>query len=121
MKLRILDNSVRLRLRRGEVAELAERGCLEARVDFGGGAGLVYRAIADSQVAAVSASFRDSILEVRVPTPVVKEWADGGDVSITGQQENGSSQPLTLLIEKDFRCAHHDSAAVDAYPNPLID
>jgi uncharacterized protein (DUF1697 family) len=53
-------------------------------------------------------------LEIRIPQALARRWAASSEVSIEAQQD-----VLSILIEKDFRCAHQDKADADVYPNPL--
>jgi len=41
-------------------------------------------------------------------------------VGLSGKQHLGSGKHLSILIEKDFKCAHSpDPQDPNAYPNPL--
>lgn len=114
MKLRISGNSVRLRLKPSEVAQLETTGVVEDRVEFAPDSTLVYNLQASSQSRVPTASYTNGKLEVRIPQALAQRWAAGSDVSIQAQQD-----VLSILIEKDFRCAHQDKADADVYPNPL--
>lgn len=118
MKLRLLGNSLRLRLRRGEVRQLAESGWVEERTVFGT-APLVYALLADD-VTAVAASFDDRRLTVRVPRALASAWAAGDQVGIEASQPAGGEEVLRILIEKDFECidAPPGESQDDAFPNP---
>lgn len=118
MKLRIRGNSLRFRLRRGEVRELAVEGRVEERTDFGPAAALVYTLLADD-ACRVAASFQDGRLTVRIPRAVAVAWADGDQVGIEASQPAGS-EVLRILIEKDFECidAPPGESQDDAFPNP---
>jgi hypothetical protein len=100
MKLRISGNSVRLRLKPSEVAQLAYAGLVEDRVEFAPDSVLVY---------SLQASPRSAV-------PTACRWAASNDVSIEAQQD-----VLSILIEKDFRCAHKEEASdTDVFPNPAL-
>jgi len=104
MKLRILDNSIRLRLSRTDVAELRDRGLLRCRVDFPGGNAFCYSLESTPANVAPTARFEDGELLVRVPETSVREWADSERVSIEGQEGIDSATTLSILVEKDFAC-----------------
>ena len=118
MKLRIRGNSIRLRLRRGEVERLATEGVVEERTDFGGGRTLTYALVAED-VPAVSAELDGARIVVRVPRAAAARWAATEDVGIECFQP-AADGPLKIRVEKDFACtdAAADEPQDDAFPNP---
>ena len=103
MKIRIYDDSVRLRLDRSEVDAVGQGDAVVCRTRFPGGAQFRYQLNSDA-VEAVTASFDDGCIRVAIPHSVAEHWAsDESEVSIRGTAdiEGGA---LTLLIEKDFEC-----------------
>lgn len=111
MKLRIHDQSIRLRLNRREVAQFQEAGVLETSVDFAGGGQLSYGVESAEDVTSPRVMFAGGRLRVRLPRQLVTDWAGTDQVAIEGPQ---------VLIEKDFQCMHKDgSRDPDAYPNPM--
>ena len=119
MKLRLRGNTLRLRLRQGEVRQLAETGWVEERTEFAPGSPPLVYALRADDAPAVGASFDRGHIIVRVPRATARQWAAGEQVGIEGAQETGG-EPLHILIEKDFACL--DAAAGesqdDAFPNP---
>lgn len=112
MKLRILENSIRLRLRRSEVEQLAAEGRVEVACDFGGRQ-LRY-AITAEPCAEIGADFVGDVITIRVPQDQVQEWAASKRVGLTGR-----TATLSLLIEKDFvRSAVKEPDDYDRYMNP---
>jgi hypothetical protein len=97
MKLRIKGNSVRLRLTRSEVAQLANTGLVEELTNFGSGY-LIY-AIKTAEQDQLSASFTDGRITIFMPLEFAAAWA-GND--IVGLQQDGPG--LQILVEKDFTC-----------------
>jgi hypothetical protein len=118
VKLRIRGNSIRLRLRQGEVRRLETEGLVEERTDFGGGNYLIYALVA-ADVPAVAATFDGGRVVVRLPRDVAARWASTDAVGIEGSQPAGAG-PLKILVEKDFECidAPADEPQDDAFPNP---
>lgn len=121
MKLRIQENSLRLRLTRKEVTDLCESGRVESFIELVPGAPLLCMLESSSQVATVTASFNGQMVHVAVPANVVMDWAGsdrGSDrVSIEGQSQGG----VQLLVEKDFHCLHKPGEQdPDASPHPLM-
>ena len=118
MKLRIRGNSIRLRLLKSEVAQLAEIGAVSEATDFGGGSALIYRIVADPDAGAAAASFEEGIVTVSLPKDEANEWA-ADDEKIGIEAESGG---LSILIEKDFACLTRtdDPDNLDAFPNPEL-
>jgi len=118
MKLRLQGNSLRLRLRQGEVRRLVERGVVEERTEFAEAA-FVY-ALRVTDAAQISADVKQYRIEVAVPRGVARQWASGEQVGIEGSQPTPGGKALRILVEKDFECidAPPGDTQEDAYPNP---
>ena len=122
MKLRIRGNTIRLRLGRSEVSTLAEQGAVResTRFDAAGMQEFGY-ALESAEVDAISASFEDGLLLVRLPRALVAQWASSDEIAVQRDQSLGSAGALKILIEKDFECLHgapDDEPQDDAYPHP---
>jgi hypothetical protein len=117
MKLRIRGPSLRLRLTQGEVRALAEAGQVEEQVPFGGGVNLTYRLRRDRAATQISASFTGTVLEVRIPDAVARDWCAGNEVTLAATQE---AAPLRITVEKDFACLapRTDEDEADNFPHP---
>jgi len=120
VKLRLLDDSVRLRLSRGEVIAVSEQGSVEARTRFPHGAALTF-ALEATDAAAGTAAFDNNRLAVRLPAAEIAGWAgDDTAVSLHGEVTLDDGSRLALLVEKDFQCvtprAGEDQS--DLFPNP---
>lgn len=119
MKLRLHGNSLRLRLSQAEVAQFSKTGYVEQSVEFGPGSSLCYILESSSKIASPKAVFENGELRVQISCAAAKEWATTDRVGISGQQSLDNGKPLSILIEKDFKCLHGDESNVDAYPNPM--
>ena len=104
MKLRIKGDSLRLRLTKGEVSQLDERGVVEDRVRFGAGAALIYRLRRDLAANDITASFAEGAVEVRLPDKSARAWAGSNEVTLAGNQPLGAEDELRIIVEKDFAC-----------------
>jgi hypothetical protein len=116
MKLRIRGNSIRLRLLKSEVAQLAETGSVSESVVFGPDNELTYSVHAGSD--AVSATFENGVVGICIPETEVRRWAESEEeVGIEAE-----SKGLHILVEKDFVCITRtdDPDNLDAYPNPEL-
>ena len=120
MKLRIRDNTLRLRLTRTEVLTLRDQGRVAAATAFPGGVRLEYAVESDAEIDALAAAMRDGSITVRAPSAMVRDWADSDRVSLRADQDLGNGQVLGLLVEKDFAClAPRDGEdESDMYPHP---
>ena len=104
MKLRIRDNSIRLRLTRGEVEDLRGGGLVEARTEFPGGIDFQYSLESSPASVKPGAFFSNNVMTVRLPETTVLAWATTDQVSICGEQQLDDGATLGILVEKDFKC-----------------
>jgi hypothetical protein len=119
MKLRIRGNTIRLRVSKSELAQIAADGHAEDRVQFAPHASLRYR-VETTSGGAITARFTESLVAVAVPQAAVRRWLEPAEVSIVGEQDLGGGEKLDILVEKDFEClaprSGEDSA--DLFVNP---
>ena len=120
MKLRIRDNSLRLRLTRTEVGALRAEGRVSAATAFPGGGTLEYAVETDEGIEDLTAAFSDGSIALRVPAADARRWADSDSVSLSAQQALGGGHSLALLVEKDFACLapREGEDESDMYPHP---
>jgi len=121
MKLRIRGNSIRLRLKRGEVDRLAAGMTLVEETHFPGST-LSY-SLELSNNDDMLASFDNGAIAISMPREIIPEWADTDLVSLYSELELPDTGMLAVLIEKDFSClepGHHRDCEEDAdtYPHP---
>lgn len=120
MKLRIQDNSVRLRLTRTEVERLDEDGEVSALAVFPGGRALRYTVASGRASSPVGARFEEQAIVVTIPAEEVRAWANSEQVSIRGSESLAGGESLSILVEKDFAClqprAGEDES--DMFPHP---
>lgn len=117
MKLRLRDNSLRLRLDRKEVADLAESGSVESRTALSADGALVYRVGLSTEAAHAAVSFADAVITVLIPQAMGKRWASSDEVGVYATTAWG----LRIAIEKDFRCLDagaRDEDESNAYDHP---
>jgi len=120
MKLRIRDNSIRLRLSRSEVALLGTEGLVGAKIQFAGGARFVYCLESSPACVDVAARFTGDELSVRLPESRVQQWVHSDDISIEATQGLDDGGQLKILVEKDFTCLapREGEDESDMYPHP---
>lgn len=119
MKLRIKGDSLRLRLTRGEVQQLAEVGRVEERVHISPQGVLVYRVQRAPAAAALGAAFADGVIEIQVPEAIAREWCASELVTLEAVQHHGAVD-LRIVVEKDFACLapRTDEDESDNFPHP---
>jgi len=99
MKLRILDDAIRLRLDRDEVELIARGTTVACETHFPSGASFGY-ALTVADTSAATATFDGRRITVTIPTLTAQQWArDDSAVSIKAE-----AGPTRLLVEKDFEC-----------------
>jgi hypothetical protein len=110
-----------LRLKRGEVDQLGAGTSIVEETHFPDSV-LTYR-LNLSENSDISASFDNGSLVVGLPKSKVLDWAGTDEVSLFAEQKLSGTGPLSILIEKDFRClepGHHRDCEddEDTFPHP---
>jgi len=121
VKLRLLDDSIRLRLSRSDVAAADGGGRVQAQTRFPGGRTFTYVLETSPEGSPVEAAYNDDRMVVRLPRADMTAWAnDDTAVSLRRDVDLADGAVLKLLIEKDFQCLshRHDEDQSDLYPNP---
>jgi hypothetical protein len=121
MKLRIRENSIRLRLKQSEVEQLASGQGIAEQTRFPDSV-LIYRLVT-AETGATSASFSNGELTVTLLKSEVVEWAQTDQVSIIAEQALEQDEALSILVEKDFQCLAPGDHRLcdddhDTYPHP---
>jgi hypothetical protein len=123
MKLRMKDNSIRLRLTRGELSRLAENGIVEENIKFGTdfGGDFTFTVRLDPVGTCVSATVKPGTISVSLPNSLAFVWIDTEQISIEADQNIEGEEVLQLVIEKDFACLKPRSGedGGDYFPHPL--
>jgi hypothetical protein len=105
MKLRLLDDSIRLRLSRSEVVAAHEKGIVESRTRFSDGSVFTYALEGEQSATDASAVYARDRMVVKLPAHEISAWAnDDAAVSLRGEVRLPDGGRLNLLVEKDFKC-----------------
>lgn len=113
MKIRIKDNSIRLRLTKSEVDDFVNNGIVEGRTEFLTGQSLTY---ALSKSTSFDASFNEGKIRIALPEELVNGWQNNPIVGFDHEFNNG----LKILVEKDFKClTPREEDESDHFENPL--
>ncbi len=118
MKIRIKNNSVRIRLSKSETELFAAKGYLEERTDFRNKT-FIY-SVASSEDENMSADFVNGNISLYIPQHLLHQWAGSNLVSLDYNMPLGNEKYLYILLEKDFKCI--DAAVTedqsDYFENP---
>jgi hypothetical protein len=123
MKLRLRENSIRLRLLKSEVDQLRETGNVSETITLGvkPTEQFIYAVRISDDLNNVQAQMLNNHLEVFLPVAEVEFWMNNDDeVGIYAVQSVSSDIDLNIAIEKDFACLTRpeDLDNRDAFPNP---
>jgi hypothetical protein len=121
MKLRVRNNSIRLRLTKAEVAAFAFDGAVEEAIEFGVTSEdrFVYR-LEQAAVENVRADFANGKITIFVPLADAENWTKTNQIGIKFEQNLDAEKILKILIEKDFACLDEREGEdeSDAFPHP---
>ena len=111
MKLRMEENSLRLRLSEAEVAQFATAGEVAYTIIFGPTPGQTLRYSlerlpAESAATAVQLRYDAGRLVVQVPATLAQEWTDTEINGFSAQILVADQAELRILVEKDLDCRH---------------
>jgi hypothetical protein len=123
VKIRIKDNSIRLRLTRGEVDAMRDNGVVTSNTGFPGGRKFSYALESSPASVNPAAFYSDNEIRVRLPETLVLAWSTTEQISIRGEQVLDDGGKLSILVEKDFACLTHrpDEDQSDMFPNPDVE
>ncbi|MBC6991298.1 DUF7009 family protein [Hymenobacter sp. BT491] len=111
MKLRIEDNSVRLRLSDDEVQHFGRTGRVSSSVRLGPHPDdqLKYsleRLPEGDPSDTVRILYASGSMAVRVPAALAQQWVAGSDIGFSEKLHVTETQELRILVEKDLDCRH---------------
>lgn len=121
MKIRILSDTLRLRLTMSETAALGRGESVLETTVFPGDGQLSYGLIVGGEKPSARI-FSDGAcqrIEVTVPATMAGHWSTSDEVALGGE-DGIQLDPLLVLIEKDFDCVSPRSSEedLDTFPNP---
>jgi len=123
VKLRVRDNSIRLRLTQTEVELARTDGLVRGTVPLAGNSNFEY--VLESSPATVKpeAHMSNNVLTVRIPETEILSWSDSDEVSISATQLLDGGNELSILVEKDFACLapREGEDESDMYAHPLAE
>ncbi len=119
MKLRLKENTIRIRLSMPEVEKLIGAGQIASKTVFPGMNALVTQIhLGGGEIPTIS--FENERITIDLPEKSARGWPDSDQVGFQWSLPLKDGSQLFLLIEKDFRCLTErpgeDESAL--YPNP---
>lgn len=122
MKVRLRGQSIRFRLSRGEVADLAAGRAVVNRTTLTPDHSLAFALQPDRTATTVKSVLDGGLLTFALPTRQVAELAGTEAVGFSTHLIINDGVSLRVLIEKDFQCLDHPAGEPqdDAYPNPSV-
>ncbi len=121
MKIRILGNSVRLRLSQTEVEQILEKGRVTQKVKFGTKASQeLHYTLEKTDISSIQAAFNTNEICVQIPLIMANNCASSNEVSLESHMPIEAEEQLRILVEKDFKCidARKGEDESDLFPNP---
>jgi hypothetical protein len=121
MKVRILGNSIRLRLKKPEVSYFERMGKVTEITEFGPETSDQLRFILEMYTGhELAIEFESGTTTIKVPQALAREWIDTELVGFNAKADTGKGRTISILVEKDFMCIDGSEAENEgAYPNPL--
>ena len=118
MKIRILGNSIRMRLSQTDMSELEKKGERIEQVDFGSSRFEYGIKIEEGDI---SASFAHGRMVVSIPHELANPWISTEQVGIEKTLVQPNAPEMKILLEKDFACLVPRAGEGDLYANPMAD
>jgi len=121
MKIRMKNNSLRLRLTRPEVELFGQEKYIEGRTEFGS-AVFIYAMQCDDGAEEIFAELADTKITMHIPLTIAETFVNTEIVAFQHEQMLGSGEKLFLLVEKDFKCIDGEvlEDQSDNYDNPSV-
>ncbi len=124
MKLRLRENSIRLRLLQTEVRQLREIGNVSERIIFGINPAetLTYSLKISGEAEKIYAQIFNNQIEIFLPLEIAENWADSNEVGLYTTQNIDDLRNLQIIVEKDFVCVDRplEEDNKDAFPHPKM-
>lgn len=119
MKLRLKDNTIRIRLSVEEVHTLMKEDKISSATNFPGRESLT-TCLGLHEQTDISVCFKDGEIDILLPLLKMKDWHLDDRVGHQWVVDLDQDDHLTILVEKDFKCLTErpgeDESAL--YPNP---
>ena len=123
MKLRIFENSIRIRLTKNEAASLAKGEEVSAILPLGRSQSdsFHYGLVGSTSAQSLILNWQDTTLLLTIPQGMINTWATSEQVGIYHTIGDRVLEPIRISIEKDFRCLQPRSGNddLDTFDHPV--
>ncbi|MEO5906093.1 MAG: hypothetical protein ABIQ11_05170 [Saprospiraceae bacterium] len=122
MKIRILGNTIRLRVKMHETAAIRDNGMIEEVLAFGlaDSDKLRFRVVNGKDAFLIEQNGMSVV--ITVPHLVIEAWANTEMVGFEELITTPKGSDIRVLIEKDFACLDGDrSEEPGSYENPMLE
>lgn len=110
MKMRCVQNSIRLRLRKSEIEALGKGATIIEEVGFPGEtSSLGFSLKMADKTSDIQATYVDHQIQITIPQTQASNWINSNQVGIETFLSLQNAQQLQVLIEKDFPCKDRES------------
>ena len=122
MKLRLRENSIRLRLLQNEIKSLGDNGFVSETITFAPSQKLIYTLKISEAANEIFARFSDGEITVEIPVKTAENWIETDLIGLEKEQEIDGEKNIKILIEKDFVCTERpfDADNKNAFPHPKM-
>ena len=119
MKVRILGNTIRLRVKMFETDAILEKGIIEEVLEFGPSneSKLCFQVLKGEDSFAIEQ--KGMTISIIVPKNLVVKWASTDLVGFEEAITTSKGSVIKVLIEKDFACLDGEREEEGSYPNPI--
>lgn len=120
MKLRLRENSIRMRLLKSEIAQLGKEGVVSEKIRFSVDQKITYTIRVDQTASKIFSRFENAEITVNIPADLARNWIETEKVGLEHYQSIDKEPGLDIMLEKDFVCLTRpmDGDNLDAFPNP---
>ncbi len=120
MKIRIAEQSIRIRIKPAELEALHATGSLHQSLAMGPTPEhvLTFRVLRDVAGDPLNATYATNEVLLMVSPSLIAEMLETERVGATTEHKLQPSRLLTICFEKDFKCLTHREEDGDAYPHP---
>ena len=109
MKIRMTQNSIRIRVRKSELNILQEDLTIEESVTFLNGEVFEFGLKIEDEIEVVQATMEQNNLFISIPITEARQWMRTNQVGIESTIDLPNGEKLEILIEKDFPCLDRDN------------
>lgn len=120
MKIRIRENSIRLRLLKSEIEEFFISRKFSQATDFGITKFRYTLEVSESKENLFT-EFLNNEIKVYLPVSFFDRWKETEQVGFSGYYDLGDGKKIFIKVEKDFVCLDEtDEDQSDNFPNPAL-